>query len=52
MNCVTYSSSDSFFRPISQYSKFTPVFFKAACHYDPGAERNFTESDKFSLTIF
>ena len=47
MNCVTYSS----FMPFSTINSisisvnnpyFTLFFFKAACHANPGAERNLT----------
>ena len=45
MNCVTYSSSNSFstINSISisvNNSNFTSVFFEAACHANPVAERN------------
>ena len=30
-------------------SNFTSVFFKAACHANPGAERNFTGSNSYII---
>ena len=49
MNCMTYSSSNSFLIINSililvNSSNFTSVFFKAAFHDNPGAERNFIGS--------
>ena len=48
MNCMTYFSSNYFLNHsilISvNNSNFTSVFFKAVCHANPGAERNFTGS--------
>ena len=62
MNCMTNSSSDIFFNFSSDIffinnsisisvnnSNFTSVFFKAACHANPGAEKNLEDlNDKTS----
>ena len=50
MNCVTYASSNSFLAINSisisvNNSNFTSVFFKAACHANPGAKKNYTGSE-------
>ena len=44
MDCMTYSPSNSFFYHNSisasvNNSNFTPVFFKHACHANPGADK-------------
>ena len=44
MNCITYSSSNSISMSVNN-SNFTSVFFKASCHSNQGAERNFAGSN-------
>ena len=48
---MTYSTSNSFLSSINilfaNNSNFTPVFFKQACHANPGADKKLAGSSSY-----